>query len=1128
MSITNRRSRQRTIAGIAAAALLLAFAALAAAPRLLSGRWFGRLVEQALPATCGELTIGGGDWSWSALWALWRGHPAELALENVRVVDPEGTEVLRAARVSGRLTLRRLPAQPTAGNRGKALELDIDQLHLSKGAWRFARMSATPAVGFLAAFRSASGTRGDPHRCAPPPSPPTPSPPRSSSPAQPGAAATRFSIDLRRVRLDALDVTFDLPDWGLTLAGVRAGGSLHYAQTAGTPFVFTFDVRDAESRTGGRLRVLGKANRLELPFSRARLDHVGTSRDAPDVLALEASQVATGRSSLAVSGRFTGIYRSSPGQPPPGLSLEAHVARAADALQAIAEHWAPGAVRIAGEQAEVRAHFDGPFARLQLEVNGRGLDLRRGAVAAEALALSVFASPAERQVQLKELSFRSPGGGTAEITGSLDRQRAEARVEFRALSLDGLLDGIVPPPLRGTIDGKLEIDADARRRRADVRASRLAWAPTPSAPPVSKQKRRGPQSALPATALSRIEISQARVSNGTLILPRVQIVAAGGTWTARAQLRLWDEAGGGWLRAPTFDVSVAARRVALARLVGETFVDGVLGFDARAHGTWDDVSVRLEFPPPANIRILETAFRLPRQVDFAFARGELRVPPFTLDGGGGAQLTVGGRVRVGGRLELATSVRRFPLTKLPGLAETGLAIAGDVSGDLQVKRETADPPKIEGQLTLAGASWDGHHLGTGALRVKPAAGGGILAEGRLFGSVGFNGTLAPAAGGGVRGDARITLDGFALDPLLPRLPGGRVLQGRMSGAFDVRVAPGRGASLDGTVGELRLALELDAGAARAGVGRGRRLEVRAMDDVRVSGKVGGARLDMTPTRFAGNVGSFVVSTVRPPAGAPVGTPDLFSVRGKLALAPFAPLLCETVRRAPAVPSTRGTRRDTPPQPVRAEFERRLCELSGTLDVDLSFDVSGRRRAVLTVRGDDVSLGPGVDLGVGHSRGGPAVLRFDLDRKVTLGAVDIPLRSRFVDLALPGLRVGEARMTARLLGDARQDLTLRGDVEIVNARVNPGAAGKGGAGGTLSPRAPSGPPELARTRLDVSVHSTGGAILVEVPYVPDPRVDVDVQIGGTLAQPRTQVALRGANRFSAFALWVQRLFGKLGS
>ena len=133
--MTEPRSRLRKaarIAGYAGAVLVvLAIVVAIGAPLYYRGDRFGRLVAAAMPAMRGKVHVGGGRWSWGLAWALVRGRPATIAIDNVAVTDPEGTEVFYARRASARVTL----------HRGPATRILIDDLTLDDARWRFARMN---------------------------------------------------------------------------------------------------------------------------------------------------------------------------------------------------------------------------------------------------------------------------------------------------------------------------------------------------------------------------------------------------------------------------------------------------------------------------------------------------------------------------------------------------------------------------------------------------------------------------------------------------------------------------------------------------------------------------------------------------------------------------------------------------------------------------------------------------------------------------------------------------------------------------------------------------------------------------------------------------------------------------
>src|SRR5215471_760357 len=140
-----RRPRLRKagrIAGYAAAGLVaLALVIAVGAPIYFQGERFGKLVEGLMPETRGHIHVGGGRWSWGTVIALLREQPAALALEDLTITDPEGTEVLHVEELSARIEARRRPTR-----------IIVHDLLIKDARWRFAYMKGAKKVGFLTAF----------------------------------------------------------------------------------------------------------------------------------------------------------------------------------------------------------------------------------------------------------------------------------------------------------------------------------------------------------------------------------------------------------------------------------------------------------------------------------------------------------------------------------------------------------------------------------------------------------------------------------------------------------------------------------------------------------------------------------------------------------------------------------------------------------------------------------------------------------------------------------------------------------------------------------------------------------------------------------------------------------------
>jgi autotransporter translocation and assembly factor TamB len=91
-----------------------------------------------------------------------------------------------------------------------------------------------------------------------------------------------------------------------------------------------------------------------------------------------------------------------------------------------------------------------------------------------------------------------------------------------------------------------------------------------------------------------------------------------------------------------------------------------------------------------------------------------------LTGPDASQLDAGGRVGFDRKVAIHVALRAFPIHRLPGLAQTGLPIAGLVAGELRLAGGPGIPA-ISGQLTFAPVTFQGRQVGGGTVTVSPAA-----------------------------------------------------------------------------------------------------------------------------------------------------------------------------------------------------------------------------------------------------------------------------------------------------------------------------------------------------------------------------------------------------------------------
>jgi hypothetical protein len=896
------------VATVAAVLFALLLGLTALAPQIIRGPRLGRVIGWMLPPMRGSISVGGGRWSWGAVWSFWRGRPAALSLDDVLVLDAEGAEVLRAAQISASVELSRDHAH-----------LVVRDLHLRGAAWRFAQMRGTRDVGFLAAFQPVrrAGARGR---------------------ARGGGIA---SFQIVGADLDGLDAVFDFPAWGLALRDVHATGSLALAaarpepstppttRSAATNPIFTFVVSDADVRAGGSLRVLDAAARAVLPFSAGRIQRIATTAARPTALELTAS-VTTGRSRLTLDGSFLGIYggdrpddrphdrmddrmpdrmpdeRPARARPLGAIDLRAHFSDAADAVGTVLARRFPGAgagspppIAVAGSGATLDLTFTGPFEQLRVELAARGFDLGARGLTFEGVGGALSVRPSQARAQVTGLTFTSPAGGRLTLDATLDQMEVRGTLTLDHFATAPYLPTFLRPLAGGVLEGRVRANFDRVAHSAFLDEVQLTLARSAGAGGASGATRRlrltstwagGVEArgagSIPAAAQT-LRVAGARFAHGTLALPEVSAALAGGRFTARAQVILTDAAG--HLVPPIVDIDARARGLAVERLVGAGFARGALDLRARVRGALDDLSIALDVPTGQTLRVFGEAFRLPAATSFHFDGQDLVIHPLRLRGTtDDAQLDLAGRVGRGGDLALALEVRDFPLDRLPALAEADLPFSARLSGRLQATG-AARAPRLAGQLTIERASFQGRPIGGGTLVITPGPGGAIHAAGQVIEGITLEGTLAPVAGG-LRGAATLRLRAVRLDPFLALLPGGARAAGLVSGTLEAQIAPRAPPELEGRLSQLvltvtgpALAVTSSRSGAPVAAPPPATLELHAVDEVRLSARAGGGPLRIESARFTGTPGS-VELWAEAARGRARG-----ALRGRLALGSIAPL-----------------------------------------------------------------------------------------------------------------------------------------------------------------------------------------------------------------------------------------------
>jgi hypothetical protein len=842
----------------------LAFVVLAASV-VLQGPRLGKLIEGALPPNQGKLMIGGVEWHLRALVDIITDAPSPIAVDNLKIVDPEGTVVLDVPHLDARVKLRTL----IGGS------FSIHDLRVPKVLWRFAAMAHSEGIGFLAALA--------------PKAPPPPAPPNS-----PGSF-----FEIASAELGDLDVIFDFPgSWGLELRQTHARASLIQSTVDPNHPVFGFDAGPVVSTGGGYLKIL---DNYVLPFDRVNINRVATTKDWPDDIFLDLAGAETGKSKLVAKGMFTGIYGATS---VPGIKLHGDWARAGDAFAAVA-----AGQKIDGLVVGDGGPADGPgahavidmsetFAKLKVKARFDDLDVGYDTNRALGIGFDLGFDAGVGKVDVTKFAFGAPGGGRLDLDAHLDTNKLALDAGVR---LDGFhTESYAPPPLRelagGKLDGRVDATADlagdhiaARVRRLDLRLARARGGGLPRVVRVHGDAYVSPEvtrtdgltvavAGVDATAKGRVDLTKqavelgldvvasdlaqllgemglpplaksARVSakaGGTFDQPTatgeavVEGIAAGGRsvkelkarfglkdgvarlddlsgaafggeLAAHGQLRLWQKRASKPLRSPELDLELTAKALDLATLAGSDVVGGQVSFTASAHGPLDAPKATVRVPAGTKITALGAPYVV-GPIDVGLEGDTLDIRGLRVAQPAGGTVDVTGRVGVKKQdLDVFLVIADLPLESLPGVADAGVPVTGRVNARLHVGGRP-DRPELAGTLDLADVVARGIALGPAHLRFSPAKVGagdrgvpGVAVEGELFSRFHVEAEAALAKAGPLA-HALVSFQRVALDPLLPELAAFGDGKGMASGRVTLDVQPGKPLAVDVLLSELWLSI----------------------------------------------------------------------------------------------------------------------------------------------------------------------------------------------------------------------------------------------------------------------------------------------------------------------------------
>jgi hypothetical protein len=1129
-------------------------------PLLLRGPVVRWIVERETTGLCGTIRIDDGHPGWLFVLDLARRRPFSVELRGLRVVGPDGTEVLAAAEISAAVAVERAP-----------FRIEISPVIVSRGRWRLAvDATGNGNGGFLGVFRPVP----DNGRAACLERAPRARPGPNMPPVAPRVAPSVPGFALEHVRLDDVDVELDFPMWGLSLPRVRATGAVGFGTPAGS--AFTFDVRNANA-PGGTLRVGPGGPAKTVATTTARFDvvvitHVGISPANPGDLTLEVGRADTGRSRLSGTATFENVvaHHGRHGRRnPPGLSLDARWERLSDAVARVDAGWLPrealGEILDGGVAARMRGPFQALSGTLSIEGSRAGI----------------------------EVAFEDG---------------ARATVDLRAtnLALAPFLQESLTPLLAGRMTGKLQArlafpgglgDADIQIPSADVALTRESRRAVPRRLTfhVGRPDARTPTWDEADDTLA-LGLTSARLYRRTLRLEG--LFARWAELSARGTLALALPAAedGGPAPPARLDASMTMTLGSLARWVPPETATASGAARVQVSGPLDHLRARLAFSRATSATVLGDRFRVPDPITARLDDGHaLALDAFGLARVGGGRLDARGRADLAGPIAGELRLSRYPLASLPGLDTVTLpaalgggrvmtlhqSLGGTLDATLRVAGETARPA-FTGTLGLAGVELAGRRIGDGALRAR-AHGWTMTLDGTLGPSLAL--TLGATRGrDGVTADAKLDVRDLALAPWLPPALSG--LDVAVTGAARVAVAPRRPFSTQadlravGAGGDLQIHGATSGDTAEASAkGHVELGGLRSLWGQALAAADGTIAVDVATAPRAPLRGTLVVSRALSlrPKGWPlalgvaeggrldvdathVRIPGLTlttdgarvtvtgDVQGDLAaperstidLHATAAVDARAVARQaklPALASAAGTiaidaRAQGPVAAPRGSATARLdaLELRPSSRAWPALRMSGVLEAThhgASTRGLRVeTVGPSTVTGavtIG-APAAPATVEVDPARPFHVERVDVPITGR-------GLRVRDEKaqlsidaldLSLRIAGDPSRSLVLSGDVGIAGARLDPFGGPKRRATGPARPWFEGLPPWLT---LDLTLHGPDDALVVNVPVLPDVDFGFRCHVQGNARGGSISGRLHGRGLYSRLAL---SLFGPKGA
>jgi autotransporter translocation and assembly factor TamB len=263
----------------------------------------------------------------------------------------------------------------------------------------------------------------------------------------------------------------------------------------------------------------------------------------------------------------------------------------------------------------------------------------------------------------------------------------------------------------------------------------------------------------------RLDTVSARLGlrNGTLALEEVRASGLGGTASGRASAQLFQGNLARLSRDPVIGATLAVKRVAVDRLLRGGDLKGTLAGDVAIEGPLSSpvghAAVRSEDFSAYGDRYSEVAADVDVKGRVVTAR---RVVMRRQAGG---DLRAHGTMGFDGALDLNVLATRFPLQAVPKMSDLPFSVSGLISGEMQLTGDL-NRPSVGGFVALAGMRLRNILLGNGKLKLEPG-GDAVRLTGTFFDRVDVDGYLTLGSRSALF--VKITLRRMPLESLIPEL-----------------------------------------------------------------------------------------------------------------------------------------------------------------------------------------------------------------------------------------------------------------------------------------------------------------------------------------------------------------------